>query len=143
MTRDIQVQLFEQLHGSRAMPMAVEAWHALLTAGHIGNSTAVQWNDLALVASAQGEQAGILTFRADANTGFLDVVMGYVRPAHRGTGVLSALGAALMREARERGRENITWSVSSSNEPMHRLARALGGKPAGTNYRLPVGQVTA
>ncbi len=53
----------------------------------------------------------------------------FVRPAHRRTGVGSALLAAVAAQVRERGGERLEWAVLDWNEPALRFYESLRARP--------------
>jgi GNAT superfamily N-acetyltransferase len=64
-----------------------------------------------------------------------------VRPEHRRRGVARALTAACEGEARERGYDRITVTVSEDNEASRALYRGLGYEDSGAPPRRVVGTI--
>ncbi|MFN7173654.1 MAG: GNAT family N-acetyltransferase [Thermaurantiacus tibetensis] len=128
----------ERLSRASFDPRFREAW----SAGQIARALADPGVFLLVVRGGPGELLGFALTRALA--GEAELLLCAVLPAHRRSGLASALVAAAMAEARRMGARRMFLEVRESNGAARSLYRSLGFEPVGTRpfyYRSVAGEV--
>lgn len=130
---------FAPIANTQALPVAVDAWHALQGAGHCGRLVLIEWDDAALLAvRPDGTPMGIITYRQKPAWRAVEIWLGFVYPEFRGHGVYRSLWDELVRTATFDGAVEIVSGTHSANTTMRAVAAKLGRTESGVYLRYAV-----
>lgn len=124
---------FDEINNTLAVPVALDAWHALRQQSLCQRFVLVAWDDSALVA-VSGEHdfpLGILTYRVAKWRKVIELQIGFVYPEQRRRGVYRALWNELVIRGRMAGVASIESGTAATNEPMRAALAALGRPETG------------
>lgn len=133
------IRSFAPIANTEALPVAVDAWHALQVARHCGRLVLISWDDAALLAvRPDGAPMGIITYRVKPEWRVIEIWLGFVYPAFRGRGVYRALWGELVKVATFEGAAEIVSGTHTTNTTMRAVAAKLGRTESGVYLRYAV-----
>ena len=122
----IEITEYDGLNFTPALPIAARGWMELMDAGLVQNCLLLGLDQKAFTYSIDGIIAGVLVFEHHAYRKEVFVILGYVLPEYRRTGVYRALWLALVEKAKDLKCHHITSGTAAANESMRSAAAALG-----------------
>lgn len=122
----VEIEYFDGIVGTKALPILIRAWADILEAGHVSPFIMpVAWDNEAVVAvDKSGRAIGVVSFSHQKWSKELIVTLGYVREEFRDRGIYSQLWTAVLVRAKKLGVVRIAGGAMASNKQMIVVAEA-------------------
>jgi GNAT superfamily N-acetyltransferase len=135
----MQIQHYEAVCQTQALPLLVRGWHELLTADLTDGTIIIGWDHKAIVAfSDAGMPIGALSWIDQEWGNQLFIPLAYVLPEHRRQGVYTAMWNVLVAKAVELKRPVIASGTSIRNTACRATMAKLGRIERGIYTRFDV-----
>ena len=131
----MEIVFYDGINNTPAMDIALEAWNDIRNSGMSDNTISLHFEQKAFLAMNGDVPIGIIIVERFDYMKMVQIRIGWVTPAHRGTGVYRKLFEAVVEKAREWGAVEVLGVTRPHNNKMRMVARSLGRVEVGVILR--------